>query len=171
MSSTTEVTEAAPTTIVKAHEATTTPTAVFPEQPRHLTLPQADPCTVVIFGASGDLARRKLIPALYNLACEGCTGTHFHVLGIGRTTMSDEEFRQQMRDAAATAKDTRDFSEETWHGFAPRLTYMVGDPNDDVCCMNSPITLSACARRHWPAETSFFIYQRRRPWRYISSRA
>ncbi|MBA3438703.1 MAG: glucose-6-phosphate dehydrogenase [Pyrinomonadaceae bacterium] len=131
MSSITEVAEAAPPPAVKAHEATATPATVLQGQPQQAKLPQTDPCTIVIFGASGDLARRKLIPALYNLACEGCTGNRFHVLGIGRTHLSDEDFRAQMRDAAATAKDTRDFNEESWARFAPRLTYMIGDPNDD----------------------------------------
>jgi glucose-6-phosphate 1-dehydrogenase len=94
-------------------------------------LPQAEPCTVVIFGASGDLAKRKLIPALYNLACEGCTGSRFQVLGVGRTPMTDEDFRRQMYNAAKSAKDTRNFDEEKWRDFEKRLTYIVGDPNND----------------------------------------
>jgi glucose-6-phosphate 1-dehydrogenase len=90
-------------------------------------LPVADSCTVVIFGATGDLARRKLIPALYNLACAGCTGTQFEVLGLGRTEMSEAEFRARLRDAVAQAEDTRDFNEKTWHDFAARLHYAPGD--------------------------------------------
>jgi glucose-6-phosphate 1-dehydrogenase len=48
-------------------------------------LPTGDSCLLVIFGASGDLTNRKLIPGLYNLACEGCMNPEFEVLGIGRT--------------------------------------------------------------------------------------
>lgn len=48
------------------------------------TLPQAEPCVLVIFGASGDLTRRKLMPALFHLACEGCMAGPFRVVGIGR---------------------------------------------------------------------------------------
>jgi glucose-6-phosphate 1-dehydrogenase len=58
-------------------------------------LPTGDSCVLVIFGASGDLTNRKLIPGLYNLACEGCMNPEFEVLGIGRTPMSSEEFRKK----------------------------------------------------------------------------
>jgi glucose-6-phosphate 1-dehydrogenase len=53
-------------------------------------LPTGDSCVLVIFGASGDLTKRKLVPGLYNLACEGCMNPQFEVLGIGRTPMSSE---------------------------------------------------------------------------------
>ena len=58
-------------------------------------LPTGDSCVLVIFGASGDLTKRKLIPGLYDLACEGCMNPQFEVLGIGRTPMSSEEFRKR----------------------------------------------------------------------------
>jgi len=45
----------------------------------------------VIFGASGDLTQRKLVPALYHLACTGCLATRFQALGVGRDQMSDEQ--------------------------------------------------------------------------------
>src|SRR3984893_16626760 len=93
-------------------------------------LPTGDSCVLIIFGASGDLTKRKLIPGLYNLACEGCMNPQFEVLGIGRTPMSSEEFRKKTGEAAAKSKDTRDFSESGWTDFETRLHYMVGDIND-----------------------------------------
>jgi len=93
-------------------------------------LPTGDSCVLVIFGASGDLTKRKLIPGLYNLACVGCMNPEFEVLGIGRTPMSSEEFRKSTGEAAAKSKDTRDFRESRWTDFAKRLHYMVGDIND-----------------------------------------
>src|ERR1700688_1902475 len=93
-------------------------------------LPQGDACLLIIFGASGDLAKRKLIPSLYILACVGCTNPHFDILGTGRTPMSDEEFRGKMREAASKASDTRDFSDSVWQEFADRLHYFSGDIND-----------------------------------------
>ena len=93
-------------------------------------LPTGGSCVLIIFGASGDLTKRKLIPGLYNLACEGCMNPEFEVLGIGRTPMSSEEFRKKTGDAAAKSKDTRDFSESGWTDFRKRLHYMVGDIND-----------------------------------------
>jgi glucose-6-phosphate 1-dehydrogenase len=93
-------------------------------------LPTGDSCVLVIFGASGDLTKRKLIPGLYNLACEGCMNPQFEVLGIGRTPMSSEEFRKKTGGAAAKSKDTRDFSESGWTDFERRLHYMEGDINN-----------------------------------------
>jgi glucose-6-phosphate 1-dehydrogenase len=61
-------------------------------------LPKGESCVLVIFGASGDLTRRKLIPALYDLACIGCTNPQFDVLGIGRTPTTLEEFRTSEQD-------------------------------------------------------------------------
>ena len=55
------------------------------------TLPKGDDCLVVIFGGTGDLTHRKLIPALYDLACVGCTTRNFQILGIGRTKLDDDE--------------------------------------------------------------------------------
>src|ERR1700732_5422131 len=89
--------------------------------------PTGDSCVLIIFVASGDLTKRKLIPGLYNLACEGCMNPQFEVLGIGRTPMSSEEFRKKNEEAAAKSKDIRDFSESGWNDFEQRLNYMVGD--------------------------------------------
>src|SRR5271165_6619525 len=94
-------------------------------------LPAGDSCLLVIFGASGDLTHRKLIPGLYNLACVGCMNPKFEVLGVGRTKMSSEEFRAKMHDAVSKASDTRDFSESQWKEFENRLHYFVGDPAEE----------------------------------------
>jgi len=92
-------------------------------------LPQADSCLVVIFGGTGDLTRRKLVPALYDLACVGCTTRNFQVLGIGRTSLSDDEFRARLREGAATSRDAHNFSDAGWEDFARRLHYLIGDAN------------------------------------------
>src|SRR5712671_7187749 len=72
------------------------PLEKLPQEP----LPAGDSCVLVIFGASGDLTNRKLIPGLYNLACEGCMNPEFEVLGIGRTPLSPQEFREKAGQAA-----------------------------------------------------------------------
>jgi glucose-6-phosphate 1-dehydrogenase len=92
-------------------------------------LPQGDDCTLVIFGASGDLTRRKLIPALYDLCGVGCMHARFEVVGTGRTPMTDDQFRDSMLEAAKTSKDVRGFNDEKWANFAKRLRYIVGDPS------------------------------------------
>jgi glucose-6-phosphate 1-dehydrogenase len=93
-------------------------------------LPTGDSCVLIIFGASGDLTKRKLIPGLYNLSCQGCMNPEFEVLGIGRTPMSSAEFRRKTGGAAAKSKDTRDFSESGWTDFEKRLHYREDDINN-----------------------------------------
>ena len=66
--------------------------------PSQETIPPVEPCTLVIFGGSGDLARRRLIPALYNLLLDGLLPPNYAVVGLGRTSMTDEEFRATLRD-------------------------------------------------------------------------
>ena len=68
--------------------------------------------TLVIFGATGDLARRKLLPAIYNLAHEGALPERFNLIGVSRRDQSDEEFR--------------DFARESIKEFSRR------EPDDDV---------------------------------------
>jgi len=61
--------------------------------------PLSEPCVMVIFGASGDLTRRLLLPALYNLACDGLLSERFAVLGVGRSELSDAQFKDSMSGA------------------------------------------------------------------------
>src|SRR6478672_5064979 len=65
------------------------------------------PCSVVIFGATGDLTHRKLMPALYNLAADGELPPAVAVIGFARRPKTDEEFRKEMEEA------TRNFSRQT----------------------------------------------------------
>ena len=58
----------------------------------------ADPCVMVIFGVSGDLTHRKLIPALYNLARQQLLSREFAIIGVGRTPMTTEEARKKYSD-------------------------------------------------------------------------
>lgn len=104
--------------------------ATAPIKPTPEPLPTADPCLLVIFGASGDLTRRKLIPALFDLACVGCMNPYFHVIGTGRTEMTSDQFRDHMHDAAKESRDTRDFNDFRWDWFAERLHYIPGDVSD-----------------------------------------
>ncbi len=84
-----------------------------------------DPCVVVIFGASGDLTHRKLIPALYELAGQGLLPAKCCVVGVSRTPMSDDDFRDKMRESVK--KFAAHFDEKTWPAFAKRLHYHAAD--------------------------------------------
>ncbi len=94
------------------------------------SLPKADSCVLVIFGATGDLTKRKLMPALYDLACAGCMRAQFEIVGIGRTELSDEQFRTRMKEATANSKESRNFHEACWNDLERRLSYLSGDANE-----------------------------------------
>jgi glucose-6-phosphate 1-dehydrogenase len=83
-----------------------------------------DPNVMVIFGASGDLTARKLIPALYNLALNRYLPTGFSVVGCSNTVWSDDEFRQQMRKAVEKNSRTQPIDEAVWDSFAEGLHYV-----------------------------------------------
>jgi len=64
---------------------------------------RADPCTMVIFGAGGDLAKRKLFPAIYELAHQKLLSDDFALLGLVRDETTDDVFRKEMRDAVSSS--------------------------------------------------------------------
>ena len=85
---------------------------------------------VVIFGANGDLTKRKLMPALYRLAYEGRLAPGFAVIGISRTAMTDDDFRSRMRDSVSKFLEDSPFDEDLWKSFAQGLSYLPGDVGD-----------------------------------------
>ncbi len=78
------------------------------------------PCGVVIFGASGDLTARKLVPSFYNLTRNGLLPKNFFIMGASRTKMDDESFRNAMEEAVRTHAR---FDESVWKDFRKRLFY------------------------------------------------
>src|SRR5580692_716541 len=93
---------------------------------------RTQPCAVVIFGANGDLTKRKLMPALYRLAYEGRLAPGFAVIGISRTVMTDDDFRARMRDSVSKFLEDSPFDEDLWRSFAQSLFYLPGDVGDLV---------------------------------------
>jgi glucose-6-phosphate 1-dehydrogenase len=88
------------------------------------------PTTLVIFGATGDLSRRKLLPALYNLAHEGALPERFNLIGVSRRDMSDDEFRASAREAMQEFS-RRAPDPQVLEGLLGRLQY-IANPFDDV---------------------------------------
>jgi glucose-6-phosphate 1-dehydrogenase len=85
-----------------------------------------EPFALTIFGASGDLTQRKLMPALYALVFRGLLPESFGIVGVARTEMSTEEFRERMREAVTEhARD--EFREDVWQRLAERLSYVAAD--------------------------------------------
>jgi glucose-6-phosphate 1-dehydrogenase len=92
-------------------------------------MPYADePFALVIFGASGDLTRRKLIPALWSLYATRTLPEPFTILGTARTELSDDAFRGQMREAVTAFARVKIPSSVVWDRFAQNLFYVAGDP-------------------------------------------
>ena len=94
------------------------------------TRPVPQPCSIVIFGATGDLTHRKLIPALYNLATEGELPAGVAIVGFARRQKSDEEFRRDLEEA------TRKFSrqpvrDEIWKTFTQSIFYHQSEFDDE----------------------------------------
>ncbi|MDQ3417411.1 MAG: hypothetical protein M3541_01275 [Acidobacteriota bacterium] len=83
----------------------TTPVpALTREQISRPTLREAEACTLVIFGATGVSHGRKLLPALYDLQCLGGMSSRCEIIGTGRTRLTDEQFRNRVREALAESK-------------------------------------------------------------------
>src|SRR2546422_4211779 len=93
------------------------------------TPPAPQPCTLVIFGASGDLTRRKLLPALYNLFLDGLLPGNYAVLGTGRSTLSDADFRKMAREGIIEFS-RQELKEAAWCEFEQRLFYVAGSLED-----------------------------------------
>jgi glucose-6-phosphate 1-dehydrogenase len=104
-------------------------TSELAEATKERTEQPGDPCVMVIFGASGDLTKRKLIPALYNLAREGLLSRQFAVIGFARRAMTNEEFRekisQEIQEFATSPVDP-----QLWGRFVKQLYYLPGDVQD-----------------------------------------
>ena len=116
----------------------------------------ADPCVMVIFGASGDLTRRKLVPALYNLASQQLLSREFAVVGVGRTPMTTEEVRKRFsadfRQFATGAVDS-----DLWEWFVRRLYYVTGDAGDAATYNELKETLAQVDHDH-STHANFFFY-------------
>src|SRR5258708_5111931 len=111
------------------------------------TIPQeaqgriADPCAMVIYGAAGDLTKRKLIPALYNLASDGLLSKEFAVVGFARREMTTDEFRAQL-DADGAKFATTKLDPELWQWLLKRIYYVNGTFEDPAAYQRLKATLA-----------------------------
>jgi glucose-6-phosphate 1-dehydrogenase len=87
----------------------------------------AEPCTVVIFGASGDLTKRKLVPALYNLYRDGLLPQGFSLVGFARRHKSNEQFREEMHEGAIAHSRAKPTDNDEWDAFAANIYYHTAD--------------------------------------------
>ena len=92
----------------------------------------AEPCAIVIFGITGDLSRRKLIPALFNLMCAGSLPEHFAVVGVSRGEASAGDLREQFRRSITELRDGRAPDDAAWKKFAATIEVVHGSGDDDA---------------------------------------
>jgi glucose-6-phosphate 1-dehydrogenase len=92
-------------------------------QPLNLEPPATEQGTILIFGATGDLTSRKLVPALYRLRLEGYLSDRSPIVGVARREKTDEEFRAELREGAVEDADDGSFDADAWAKFANQLHY------------------------------------------------
>ncbi|HET9310864.1 MAG TPA: glucose-6-phosphate dehydrogenase [Actinomycetota bacterium] len=96
-----------------------------------MTLRAPKPQAIVVFGASGDLASKKIIPALYNLAVSGLLPEHYCIIGYSMDTWDDEAFRRHARESIEAHSRTP-LDEAVWRPFADSLSFISGTFDDDA---------------------------------------
>ncbi len=107
-----------------------------------------EPCAMVIFGASGDLTQRKLMPALYQLARQGLLPREFSVVGFARSQMSHDAFRDKMKRAVTEFSRTGPLDTAVWDRFAEGLCYLPAEYRDHESYRRLADVLAALDREH-----------------------
>lgn len=92
----------------------------------------SDPCILVIFGATGDLTRRKLMPAIYNLAREGQLPSQFACVAFARREKTDDKFRDEMKEGIDQFSRVKPIEEDLWKHFREQIFYHQSDFDDDA---------------------------------------
>jgi glucose-6-phosphate 1-dehydrogenase len=105
-----------------------------------------EPCAVVLFGATGDLTHRKLMPALYNLARAGHLPAECAIVGYARRDWDDNAFRNEME--TSLRKDNVPDFDDIWPQFAPRLVFASGTFDDETAYANLKAKLEAVDASH-----------------------
>jgi glucose-6-phosphate 1-dehydrogenase len=94
-------------------------------------MPSAPACALVIFGASGDLAKRKLIPAIYEMAREKLLPENFVLVGYARSPMDDAKYREECREAVKEFARSKPVDESIWSRIEQNIHYLAGDYASD----------------------------------------
>lgn len=94
------------------------------------------PTIIFIFGGSGDLTKRKLIPAIYNLYLDNVLPEKYVVVGIGRSAMADNAYREKLREGVQEFSRRKDKIDHNWELFSANILYQSGDLQDDSSYIN-----------------------------------
>lgn len=116
-----------------------------------------DPCTIAIFGASGDLTARKLIPALYHLFKEKLMPASFRVVGFARREKNDESWRTELRTALDQFSRTKPVDDVVWTAFAANLFYCQGDLTDAAAYQKMEVLLTSFGSKPLRENLLFYL--------------
>ena len=127
--------------------------------PEDATTPerQSDPCVLVIFGASGDLTRRLLVPSLYNLAHDKLLTQNFAVVGVARQAMTPEGFRQAMHQAIHDSTRVKHVDPAIWENLEKRFHYVTNQYQDPAGYTRLREVLMQCDR-DWGTRGNYLFY-------------
>src|SRR3984893_905125 len=129
---------------------------VLPQTQQRTPGRPGDPCIMVIFGAAGDLTRRKLIPALYNLSKAQLLSREFAILGIAHTPMSTEEFRNKLSEDIRRYAGS-EVDPKIWEWFTQRIYYIASEFDDKSLYPKLKTTLDKLDKDH-STHQNFFFY-------------
>jgi glucose-6-phosphate 1-dehydrogenase len=119
---------------------------------------QHEPTVIVIFGASGDLTQRKVVPALYNLFLDHRLPERFALIGFARTSFTEASFREYLRQGVDQFSRRGKTNDEDWQAFAPHIHYMSADYGDRAAYTTLPDSLSKLDREgHTKANHIFYL--------------
>ncbi len=97
-----------------------------------ITGKNASPVVIVIFGGTGDLTKRKLIPAFFNLFLEGWLPKKFQIIGLGRTELNEADYRDRLHEGLVEFSRTGKPADDKWNAFNSSITYLKSDINNEA---------------------------------------
>jgi glucose-6-phosphate 1-dehydrogenase len=115
-----------------------------------------DPCIVVLFGATGDLAQRKLFPAIFELARGGHLPENFALVAFSRSAQDDDAFRAQVKEALQKFARTQPLDEKTWERFASRMECISGGYDDPAAFERLRQRLEEAEKRYGTQGNQFY---------------
>jgi glucose-6-phosphate 1-dehydrogenase len=115
------------------------------------------PTIFYIFGGSGDLTQRKLIPALYNLYIDGSLPDNFMVIGVGRTEFDNEQYKEHLKKGITTFSRRKELLEEHWPEFSKRIEYYNKDLLDNTTYDTFAQRIDAL-EKEWKAKPNLIFY-------------
>jgi glucose-6-phosphate 1-dehydrogenase len=115
-----------------------------------------DPCALVIFGATGDLTGRKLIPALFNLFLDGALPENLAILAVGRQEMSTAKLRERLEESTREHSRRTPIEPDAWARFSGAIEYVRGDVDDTSLYANLEAALSEADEKHGTSGNHLF---------------